>query len=84
MENIDPGINSEEKTEKKFYRSRDEKYIGGVSAGMAKYFNMDLDTVRILWLLFLVISGGTALIVYLILMIVIPLEPLPGEDPETK
>ena len=84
IENSVPEEDSEGKTEKKLYRSRDEKYIGGVSAGIAKYYNMELDTVRILWLIFFLVSGGTALIVYLIMMVAIPLEPLPGEESETK
>ncbi|MHA1244186.1 MAG: PspC domain-containing protein [Candidatus Heimdallarchaeota archaeon] len=84
IENIEPEIESEEKAKKKLYRSRDEKYFGGVSAGLAKYFDMDLDTVRILWVVFLIASGGTALLIYLILMMAVPLEPLPGEEPETK
>jgi len=84
VENIDPEIETEEKVEKKLYRSRDEKYFGGVSAGLAKYFDMELDTIRILWVVFLIMSGGTALIVYIIMMIAIPLEPLPGEEEEIK
>ncbi|MHA1125701.1 MAG: PspC domain-containing protein [Candidatus Heimdallarchaeota archaeon] len=84
VENIEPEIGSEKSTEKKLYRSRDDKYFGGVSAGMAKYYDMDVDTVRILWFLFLVVSGGTALIIYLILMLAVPLEPLPGEDGNIK
>jgi len=84
VENIEPEIETEGDTEKKLYRSRDEKYFGGVSAGMAKYFDMDLQTVRILWLVFLIISGGTALIVYIILMMVLPLEPIPGEETGAK
>ena len=45
---------------------------------------MDLSTVRILWLVFLIVSGGTALIVYIILMLAVPLEPLPGDEDKTK
>ncbi|NHJ86540.1 MAG: PspC domain-containing protein [Asgard group archaeon] len=62
-------------TEKKLYRSRDNKMLTGLSAGLAKYFDMEVDIVRLLWVVFFVISGGVVLIVYLIMAMAIPLEP---------
>jgi phage shock protein C len=64
-----------EKKESKLYRSRTNKMISGLSAGFAKEFNMDVDLVRILWVIFFVVTGGTAIIVYVILWAIIPLEP---------
>lgn len=60
--------------EKKLYRSRDDKVIGGVCGGIAEYTGIDSTIIRLLWIL-LVLGYGTGLIIYIILMIVIPLEP---------
>jgi phage shock protein PspC (stress-responsive transcriptional regulator) len=62
-------------SEKKLYRSRTNKMISGLSAGMAKYFDMDVDLVRILWVVALFVSGGVVALVYLIMAVTIPLEP---------
>jgi phage shock protein C len=60
---------------KKLYRSRTERRISGVCGGIAAYFNADPTLVRLLFVLGLIFVGGT-LWAYLILMIVIPEEPL--------
>ena len=62
-------------SEKKLYRSRTNKMITGLSAGLAKYFGMEVDLVRILWVIGLFVSGGIVAIVYLIMAAVIPEEP---------
>lgn len=60
---------------KKLYRSRTDRKIAGVCAGLGEYFNFDPTLVRLLFVLGLVFVGGTIL-AYLILMVVIPEEPL--------
>ncbi|MHA1211146.1 MAG: PspC domain-containing protein [Candidatus Heimdallarchaeota archaeon] len=62
--------------EKKLYRSRDDKVISGLAAGLAKYFDMDVNLVRILWVVAALVSGSIFIFVYLIMMLVIPLEPI--------
>ncbi len=62
-------------TEKKLYRSRTNKMVTGLSAGLAKYLDLDVDLVRILWLIAFVVSGGIVLVVYLIMAMTVPLEP---------
>jgi phage shock protein PspC (stress-responsive transcriptional regulator) len=64
-----------EETTKKLYRSRADRRIGGVCGGLAKYFNIDATLVRLLFLLGLLFVGGT-FFAYIILMIVIPEEPI--------
>lgn len=61
---------------KRLYRSRTNVMIGGVCAGLAEYFNVDLTLVRVLTFC-LVFFGGLSLWVYIVLWIVIPREPLP-------
>ncbi len=60
---------------KKLYRSRSDRRISGVCGGIAEYFKIDPSLVRLLFVLGLLFVGGTFW-VYLILLIVIPEEPL--------
>ena len=60
---------------KRLMRSSRDKKIGGVCAGLAEYFDLDPTIVRVVWLL-AVLFGGTGLLVYLILWIVLPQAPL--------
>ncbi|MGH7751148.1 MAG: PspC domain-containing protein [Candidatus Dormibacteria bacterium] len=55
-------------------RSSTDKKLGGVCAGLADYFDADPTVIRLLWLL-LVVCGGTGVLVYIILWIVLPLAP---------
>ena len=57
----------------RLYRSTTNKVIGGVSGGLADYLNIDPVVVRILFVL-LFLFGGSGLLVYIILWIVIPAE----------
>jgi len=59
----------------RLYRSTSDKVIGGVSGGLADYLNIDPVVIRILFVL-LFLFGGSGLLVYVILWIVIPAEPL--------
>lgn len=60
--------------EKKLYRDEQHKTIGGVCAGLAEYFGVDISVVRLLFVLALVFKGGGFLI-YVILWIVLPKKP---------
>ena len=58
---------------KKLQRSRTDKKIFGVCGGMAKYFDVDVTIIRILFLIALLCVGG-GLIAYLICALVMPEE----------
>jgi phage shock protein C len=60
---------------KKLYRSRSDRRIAGVCGGLASYFSIDPTLVRLLFVLGLLFVGGTFL-AYIILMIVVPEEPV--------
>jgi phage shock protein PspC (stress-responsive transcriptional regulator) len=51
-------------------RSVSDRKIGGVCAGLAEHFDLDVSLVRILWILLLFTGAG--LILYLVCWIVIP------------
>jgi phage shock protein C len=61
---------------KRLTRSRDDRWLAGICGGIGQYFNLDPTLIRALFVLFgLVVGGG--LILYIILWIIIPLEPDP-------
>lgn len=55
---------------KKLAKSNDNRFICGVCAGIAKYFDIDPTIVRILWALFALSGGG--IIIYIIAAIIMP------------
>jgi phage shock protein C len=54
-----------------FYRSKDGAVLGGVCSGLSESFKIDITIVRILWL-FMLLSWGSGLLLYIILWIVLP------------
>jgi phage shock protein C len=59
---------------RRFARFSSDKKIAGVCAGLARYYDLDTSVVRVIWLL-CVFLGGTGLIAYLVLWVVMPLDP---------
>jgi phage shock protein C len=58
---------------KQLARSSSNVMFSGVAAGLAEYFNLDATLVRLLFVLFGIISGFfPALFVYLVLWFVMP------------
>ncbi len=60
--------------EKRLYRSKDQRMIWGVCGGLGQYFGVDPTIIRVIAVLTLFL-GLTGAIAYIILAIVIPLEP---------
>ena len=63
---------------KRYYRDMDDKVIGGVAMGIAKYFGVDVSIIRILFLVS-IFFGGIGLIVYFILWFITPEAKTVGE-----
>jgi phage shock protein C len=61
---------------RKLMRSSVDRKLAGVCAGVAEYFDLDPTLVRVVWLL-IVLCGGTGLLLYVVLWIVLPVAPLP-------
>lgn len=59
---------------RRVYRSRTDRMIAGVCGGIAERYEIDPTWVRLFFVLFFFL-GGSALLVYLILWIIMPLEP---------
>ncbi|MFN7036833.1 MAG: PspC domain-containing protein [Bellilinea sp.] len=60
---------------KRLYRSRQERMLGGVCGGLADYLGLDPTVVRLVFLL-LFFLGGQGLLIYLIMWLIVPEEPL--------
>ena len=61
---------------KRLERSKSNRILGGVCAGVANYLNMDPTLVRVLTVL-LTLFTGVPVIVYLVLLFVVPEEGAP-------
>ena len=59
---------------KKLYRSVTDKMLGGVCGGLAEYFSIDPVLVRLIFVL-AVIFGGSGILAYIILWVIIPQKP---------
>ena len=60
--------------EKKLYKSRDNKKLDGVCAGIGEYFDIDPTLVRLAWV-FVTLFAGAGLLAYIIAALVIPRKP---------
>ncbi len=60
--------------DKKLYRITNDRVLGGVAAGLARYFDIDVTWMRILFIL-ATIFGASGLLIYIILWIAIPEQP---------
>jgi len=70
----------ESPTPKRLLRSRDDRYIGGVAAGVANYFSVDPTLVRIVFVLSLAF-GGIGLLAYVALLAPMPIQGPRDESP---
>lgn len=59
---------------KRLYRSRDNRILGGVAAGIGEYLDADPTLIRLIFALSFLL-GGTGIVVYLVMWLIIPEEP---------
>lgn len=67
-------------SEKKLYRSEDNQILAGVCAGLAEYLEMDVNLVRIITALVVLLTFPMGLIAYLIAWLIVPLESEKEEE----
>ena len=53
-------------------RSRDDRMLAGVCGGLAELWDADPSLVRFVWLVLAVVTGGIAIVVYIVMAIVVP------------
>ena len=66
-------MNGSATEQRRLRRSSRDKTVAGICGGFGEYFNVDPTLVRVLWIL-AVLLGGTGLLLYVILWIVMPLD----------
>ena len=59
---------------RKLYRSRTDRKLAGVCGGLAQYFDLDATLIRVLFVV-LAVLGGSGLVLYLAMWIIVPNEP---------
>ena len=64
---------------RKLYRSRSDRMVAGVAGGLAEYLNIDATIVRLLFVFF-ALAGGPGLLVYIVMLLVVPEEPLGASE----
>lgn len=58
--------------QRRLHRSEDDRLLTGLSAGMADYFDVDPTLMRLLWVLLAIFTGGVAIIIYFVMVVVVP------------
>ena len=64
---------------RRLYRCRENRRLGGVAAGVAEFFDLDPTLVRVLWFLS-IFAGGFSILLYIGLWVIVPLEPLATDE----
>ena len=59
---------------RKLYRSKTNRQVAGVCGGLAQHFNIDATLIRVLFVV-LAVLGGSGLVLYLAMWIIVPKEP---------
>jgi phage shock protein PspC (stress-responsive transcriptional regulator) len=67
-------VPAEKNLTKKLYRSKTNRYIGGVSGGLGEYFQVDANIFRILFIIFS-FAGGIGIILYIAAFLLVPENP---------
>ena len=65
----------------RLYRSRTDRMIAGVAGGLAERYDMDPALVRIAWALLILGTGGLFFLLYIVMAIVVPEDPLDAATP---
>lgn len=68
---------------RRLYRSRTDSKIAGVAGGLGAYLELDSTLIRVAFVL-LLFAGGTGLFLYIILALVMPLEPAASATPPSS
>ena len=53
-----------------------DSMLAGVAGGMAKHFGFDPVIMRLLWVMFFILTAGTSIVVYIIMALVFPEEEI--------
>lgn len=65
----------------RLYRSRDDKWIAGVLGGLGRYLGIDPVVLRLVFVALMLAGWGTVVVAYIIMAIVVPIEPVTYTPP---
>ena len=57
---------------KRVYRSKNDRMMGGVCAGLGEHLDVDPTVIRLIWAVVTLLSFGTGIIIYILAWIIIP------------
>ena len=63
---------------KRLYRSKKERILGGVCAGLGEHLDVDPTVIRLIWAVVSVLSIGTGIIISILAWIIIPEDDTDG------
>ncbi len=75
---------------KRLYRSKKDRILGGVCAGLGEHLDVDPNIIRLIWVAVTILSFGLGVIVYILAWILIPESgtvanlPSSGESVESR
>ncbi len=70
---------------KRLYRTNDDKILAGIFGGVAEYFDIDSNLLRLIGLLLFIFTGfAPFLIVYIVAMFIVPSDRDRKERKENK
>ena len=69
---------------KKLFRDGDDKFLGGVSSGLAHYIGMDTFWMRVIWIVLTPLTSGMTLLLYPFLWILLPVAQTTAEKLQMK
>jgi phage shock protein C len=61
---------------RKLYRTRNNRMIAGVCAGLAEFFGIDPTVVRLLFAAGALLGFGSFILIYVVMFVVVPEEPI--------
>ena len=69
---------------KRVYRSKNDRMMGGVCAGLGEHLDIDPTVIRLVRAVITVISIGTGVLVYILAWILIPEEDIGSSEEKTQ
>jgi phage shock protein C len=63
----------------RLYRSKNDRILGGVCAGLGEHLDVDPTVIRLIWAVVTLLSFGTGIIIYILAWIIIPEDDTGGE-----
>ncbi len=69
---------------KKLERDTSNMMLEGVCSGFAKYFDMDVTIIRLLWVLMTFMTSGSGIILYIVMAIVMPPDNITKKQKSVK